>query len=68
MDKSKWLPVFLEFLQNQAWRNSGLDTIHSKQDVLGETFYTLFGALEFWKIFRGWEKNKNKFYFLTFAR
>jgi hypothetical protein len=28
-------------------------------------FYTLFSTLEFWKIFRGWEKIKIKIYFLT---
>jgi hypothetical protein len=30
-------------------------------------FYNLFSTLEFWKIFRGWEKNKNVFshYLLT---
>jgi hypothetical protein len=34
--------------------------------MLGETFYTLFSALEFGKIFRGrWEKIKIKLNFLT---
>jgi hypothetical protein len=55
--------LWCEGIDGVKWARNEWTVRYTIRKIRRDIFYTLFSALEFWKIFRGWEKIKIKFEF-----